>query len=173
MKYKVWIQIEHYPETDQDYDKNREAYGDEYGNEEPDELARFDTLEEATRFASFLDMNHLEASLIGQDNDPMPEASPHPWHITHVVTPEGITDCDCNLTDAYGLQVCKCVFPYGDNITRRKNANLIAAAPELLAALQALLDAPEWERFDCVSAEFVRAQDAADDAIRKAKGQLK
>ena len=61
---------------------------------------------------------------------------------------------------------------YGETPTTEQilNARLIAAAPDLLAALEALLDAPEWERFESVSADFVRAQDAADDAIRKAKG---
>ena len=53
----------------------------------------------------------------------------------------------------------------------KANATLIATAPELLKALEALLDAPECERLKCVSAEFVRAHDAADDAIRKAKGE--
>lgn len=54
--------------------------------------------------------------------------------------------------------------------TRNKNARLMSAAPELLSALEALLDAPEWDSFKSVSVELVRAQDAADDAIRKAKG---
>lgn len=39
MKYKVWIQVEHYPETDEE-EENTQSYQ----NEEPQEVVCFDTL---------------------------------------------------------------------------------------------------------------------------------
>ena len=108
---------------------------------------------------------------ISIDPDVIPEDSPSPWHKSYIDTPEGISDCDFYITDANGYTVCKCVFVYGDHIKRMKDANVMVAAPELLSALETLLDAHEWEQFSHVSAEFVRAQDAAEVAIRKAKGE--
>ncbi|GAG17281.1 unnamed protein product [marine sediment metagenome] len=57
MKYKVWIQIEDCPETDEDV----EACG--FAHHEPDELFKFDTLEEAQAFTTglFGTYNHVLA----------------------------------------------------------------------------------------------------------------
>jgi len=107
---------------------------------------------------------------ISIDPDEIPKASPAPWHKSYVDTPEGISDCDIYITDADDVTVCKCVFVYGDHIKRLKDALIMVAAPELLSALESLMDCTDWDDLKSVSAEFIRAQDAADAAIGKAKG---
>jgi len=110
----------------------------------------------------------------GEDHEPMPEHTPGPWTTAR---PDRDTVLACGNSKSCIKRICIADWRYDGDIDypskdeAMHNARLIAAAPELLKALEALLDAPECERLKCVSAEFVRAHDAADDAIRKAKGE--
>lgn len=68
------------------------------------------------------------------------EMTPGPWHLSYVKTPEGIEDCDFNLSGSNFVQVCKCVCPYGSQDERKANAQAISAVPDLIEALQGLFE---------------------------------
>lgn len=94
-----------------------------------------------------------------------------PWHICEV-TGRGLQ----LIRDANGYCVAEAVKPansgaaYIDNIA---NANLIAAAPDLLQTLQWLVcEADEDMPSECRSDSFTSAIDAAIAAIAKARGEV-
>lgn len=105
---------------------------------------------------------------IGIDHDEMIGPTPGPWT---VVDSTQVYLCQ----DGPQVHIADCVGHTQKGLfagqMHAANARLIAAAPDLLSALETLMNMPEWARLQCVSAEFVRAHDAADDAIRKARGQ--
>lgn len=73
-------------------------------------------------------------------------ATPGPWMKSYVLTPEGIENCDFNITGSNYHQVCKCVCPYGLSKERAANAALLTHCfnhfMPLLETLKAIMDAP-------------------------------
>lgn len=68
------------------------------------------------------------------------------------------------IVDREGFTVCN-PSPMGERV-----AQLIRAAPELLAALENLLDMPEYDGTPSTSNERLRIKRAAKRAIKSAKG---
>lgn len=85
-----------------------------------------------------------------------------PWAITQ--------DCPGHeigfraIVDAEGFTVCA-PSPMGE-----RGAQLIRAAPELLAALEGLLSMPDYDGTPATSRERLRIKQAAKRAIKSAKG---
>jgi hypothetical protein len=62
-----------------------------------------------------------------------------------------------------------CGSPFGHNL--EYDARLLAASPDLLEALEALLDVQEAPREHILLGDWQRAMDAARAAIKKARGE--
>jgi hypothetical protein len=114
--------------------------------------------------------------------------TPGPWSVPHFATAKDESDCDCTyvLAEGYFGAVCSVHIDNGKAICdggndappveeAKANARLIAAAPDLLAALQAMLerytalvnsgDAGNWDP------EIEDAVVDARAAIKKARNQ--
>ena len=90
--------------------------------------------------------------------------TPGPWHICEVSA--GLNRSPL-IRDAQGMALAEAFRPnnsQASHINRDANARLIAAAPELLAALQAAL--PFWARTESFGPELALAR----AAIAKATG---
>jgi len=94
----------------------------------------------------------------------MSNHSPAPWHALRA--PHGVIDIfDKNEHDLVTI--------FGDDAEKKANARLMAAAPELLEALQALRLAREQDKYRSWEKgvpEFAKAEALADAAIAKAAG---
>ena len=104
----------------------------------------------------------------------MSKHTPGPWTYDQ----GQYADWGC-VKDASGFLVAKSVVPYGtdQNACRREridpceaNARLIAAAPDLLEALETLESMPDERSIHDISNEELAAWEKARAAIAKAKG---
>ena len=92
--------------------------------------------------------------------------TPGPWTIDKNVTETNYLIC-CHISDRNRGYVAPLAVTNEDALS---NAQLISAAPDLLAALKQALEA--LERADDYGVPGLgRVIDAADDAIRKAEGE--
>ena len=89
--------------------------------------------------------------------------TPGPWQVN---SRDDHQVCDCDGERRGCSPIAQIVRRFDDATTRRANARLIAAAPELLAALQALIDRGLEHRLS----GFPEV-DAARAAITKATGE--
>lgn len=95
---------------------------------------------------------------------------PGPWMVDGIARVKGTSSLDYPITDQRGLCVAHVIFNEdgGDNREEcHADANLIAAAPELLEALELILATTSRELFE------VDALQKAKAAIAKAKGETK
>lgn len=102
-----------------------------------------------------------------------PTRTPGPWE-TAVVPFEGTTYIAVIQTDSKTEDGCKAVALTGkagasDEFESLLNADLIAAAPDLLASCEALLSHEDMEE-SCYSVGFWEILQTARAAIAKAKG---
>lgn len=87
-----------------------------------------------------------------------PKHTPGPWRVT-------LPD-ECIVTNDDGHEVADCSMWYEDlPAVCAANARLIAAAPDMLAALKAIIDADERGQ----GVRFAEAMEAAERAIGKAE----
>lgn len=90
--------------------------------------------------------------------------TPGPW--TRDGTPEGLRICaPFDQLGPRGVTVAEVSRAWKDDAEARADANLIAAAPDLLAALSRLV---EW--IDCGCDPSSKSLDSARAAIAKARG---
>ena len=81
--------------------------------------------------------------------------TPGPWIAWYIAD-----EFESRVRDEDGVLICKCYWP-----DEHRNAKLIAAAPELLAALEVAVEYFDRNDIDCI------AHDDAKAAIKKAKGE--
>lgn len=103
--------------------------------------------------------------------------TPGPWISTGYVAndyevPYFKIEQDLRDEDGFVKDICPVIAKatYGSEAIMAANARLIAAAPELLAALQALVDAGCKKDNTAFFTRFDQAQDKAIAVIAKAKG---
>ena len=103
--------------------------------------------------------------------------TPGPWSIGALVSFDG-DDNEISSVEISGFgwrQFAKCIVKYGNEESEegQANAQLIAAAPDLLEALETLLNAshPIIHRGKAVCADRIKAKRLARAAIAKAKGE--
>jgi hypothetical protein len=104
--------------------------------------------------------------------------TPGPWD--YCGSSSDRSPCFCGYIFGAGgnVYVAKClsldddVDPVANDEMRKANARLIAAAPELLEALEALLHELKWvnEQLDLMPDDYAEAQSQASRAIAKATG---
>jgi hypothetical protein len=93
--------------------------------------------------------------------------TPGPWQVNFRDDTQ-VCDADGEVRGCAPIAFCK-----GSHHEARSNARLIAAAPDLLAALEALRLAREQDKYrswEKGAPDFNKAEALADDAIAKAKG---
>lgn len=118
----------------------------------------------------------LKASIPTEQDDAMTRHTPGPWSVPHFAEPSTGCECEYVLTDGYMGAVCTvhasgeggCIET-GDNPRFAEavaNAHLIAAAPDLLEALNELL----FEDSDKSDMDRIVTRLRARAAIAKATG---
>lgn len=105
----------------------------------------------------------------------MSRHTPGPWMVTDSGGDVNVMDgCSIGIDDEFGADGGRTYFlatvVHGDPDELRANAELVAAAPELLAALKKLLHMPEFDGTPEVSLLRRDAKRAARAAITKAGG---
>ena len=89
--------------------------------------------------------------------------TPGPWHVD-------VTDADADVHSGFGMVACTVGHPSNQDDEGRSNARLIAAAPELLAALESIAGIPQHPRDDARNLYFLAvAKSEARAAIAKVK----
>ena len=88
--------------------------------------------------------------------------TPGPWILAN-------SDAYNTVVIAQGAEICTVIEHQGGD--RKANSRLIAAAPELLAALKALLSDAEDVGFEGISVEAFDSIHAARAALAKAEGR--
>ena len=93
--------------------------------------------------------------------------TPGPWVVIEDIrTEDGVEYiAGFNIQTEYGDELVGCEGIYGDFGGNRYNANLMAAAPDLLEALEAVMRAHD------LGTHNFNAHDLATKAISKARGQ--
>lgn len=112
----------------------------------------------------------------------MAEHTPGPWHVDAKANMSSFAVKPNKPTDAVGV-VCACRWRHRrtDHVAEaRANARLIASAPDLLAALEGMMEANPTLRTHGIGAPHsearnrqvaqIEAEDDARAAIRKARG---
>ena len=107
----------------------------------------------------------------------MSKHTPGPWHISTKTCGDGTVYHDINAEDTYDLCTCHELFDkHGDALIDESNSNahLIAAAPDLLAALEELMDQANYDAEDYAqngNEDIWACINGASEAIAKAKGE--
>lgn len=94
----------------------------------------------------------------------MPNHTPGPW----IVLNDGLTISEESRRDVIPFEVAKVVDGSNED---RANAHLIAAAPDLLSALERMLNAYEADKVRGCAFGNDQAADQARAAIAKAEGR--
>lgn len=103
--------------------------------------------------------------------------TPGPWEVMYATSPKGectLAVWSSNVFEGYvGSPVCKVSPQENENATDRANAHLIAAAPELLEALQKIVSLmPEPDDVDYDPGQIIMdVERIAYAAIAKATGK--
>ena len=105
------------------------------------------------------------------------EHTPGPWRVEgcqvgkNIVTGKPLLAYLDIMTDDNEWVICRIQAGIGETSNEQAwaNARLIAAAPDLLAACEAMLDA--WCGYEMLAALDINTQNLVEDAIAKARGE--